>query len=305
MTLVLASKVFERDDDGRYYRLRPDTRSILFRQMQIFGLDTCQFYMPDTPEIRRLAAEAGSTVWAEGAHTTNSWGCRGPEPDMNAPVRGLVLGDSFMQGFLLADDETPPMCIQRTLQSELGVPATILNTGTLGYSPEHYFYTLRAFVDRFHPRFVVVAVYANDFGDEEDVFRGRGDWDEGKYWLNQILEYCTVREILCVFAPVPSERQVTGKGRLGFYPGQVSNITADLSELFCDPTDEFVTEDLRINVEQKRKGKFGTSALYNSRLSDQHLSPRGAVFWGRIVGHRLALLLENRRMVTRPKPAGT
>ena len=25
--------------------------------------------------------------------TTNSWGLRGPEPDRNAPLRGIVLGD--------------------------------------------------------------------------------------------------------------------------------------------------------------------------------------------------------------------
>ena len=34
--------------------------------------------------------------------TTNSWGLRGPEPDMRAAWRGIVLGDSYMQGLLSA-----------------------------------------------------------------------------------------------------------------------------------------------------------------------------------------------------------
>ena len=236
MALVFSSKVFDRDDDGRYYRLRPDTRSLLLRRLSLFGLDTCQFFVPDTPEIRRLAAEAGSDILTEGSQSTNSWGCRGPEPDRDAPVRGLVLGDSFMQGYLLADDETPPMCLQRALSSELGVPSTILNTGVLGYGPEHYFHTLRALGERFRPQFVVVAVFANDFGDEVDVFAGKGDWAEGKHWLEKILQYCRTRGILCVIAPIPSERQVVGTRRLGDYPGQVSNISGITSESFCDPS---------------------------------------------------------------------
>ena len=297
MTFVFSSKVFVRDDDGRYYRFRPDTRSVLFRQGNFVGLDTCQYYLPDTPEIRRLAKDAGSTITVEGSQATNSWGCRGPEPDMNAPLRGLVLGDSFMQGYLLNDEETPPMCIQQSLQSALGVPTTILNTGVLGYGPEHEYNTLRALGDRFRPQFVVVAVYANDFGDEADVFQGRGDWAEGKHWLEQILGYCRTRKILCLIAPVPSERQVVGSGHIGDYPGQVSNITQVPSEFFCDPNDAFVAENLRINLQEKRKGKPNGSLLYNGHLHDGHLSPRGAVFWGNIVGRRLAMLLEARKVV--------
>ena len=40
--------------------------------------------------------------------TINSWGLRGPEPDTTAPLRGIVLGDSYMQGLFVADDRPPP-----------------------------------------------------------------------------------------------------------------------------------------------------------------------------------------------------
>ena len=302
-TFVLSSKVFEDDEDGRSYRFRPSTRSFFLRQIPVEGLDTCQFFLPDTPEVRRLAAGAGLALPAEGSQSINSWGCRGPEPDLDAPVRVLVLGDSFMQGYLLADDETPPMCLERALRAELGVPTSVLNTGTLGYGPEHYDHTLRAFGDRFRPGVVVVAVFANDFGEEDDVFRGRGDWPKGKHWLGRIVWYCLSRQIPCVIAPVPSQRQIVGPRHLGDYPGQVSNITGVSSEYFCDPTDEFVTEHLRINIEEGRKGKPHISALYNEARGDPHLSPRGADLWGRIVARRLALLMRARKPPAKPIPA--
>ena len=67
---------------------------------------------------------------------------------------------------------------------------SILNTGHLGYSPEQYYYSLLAFADRFSPHFVVVSVFANDFGEGNEVWHGKGDWDEGKYWLDRIAQLC-------------------------------------------------------------------------------------------------------------------
>ena len=302
-TFVLSSKVFAVDDAGRSYRFRPSTRSFFLRQIPVVGLDTCQFFVPDTPEVRGLAADAGLAIPPEGSQSINSWGCRGPEPDLNADFRGLVLGDSFMQGYLLNDDQTPPVRLERALQAELGLSTSILNTGTLGYSPEHYYHTLVAFAERFRPHGVIVALFANDFGEEVDVFGGRGDWPEGKYWLDKILWHCLRRNIPCVLAPVPSERQIVGPGHLGDYPGQISNITGVSAEFFCDPTPEFVTEDLRINLEAGRSSKLGGSLLYNGALGDNHLSPRGAELWGRIVARRVALILKARKRVG-SKPGG-
>ena len=106
MTLVLSGEAFARVDSGRCYQLRPRVRIDLVRALNELDMAVCIGQFPDTPEVRRLAAAAGTEMIPGPIHTTNSWGCR--EPDMAAPVRVLVLGDSFMQGYLLADDETPP-----------------------------------------------------------------------------------------------------------------------------------------------------------------------------------------------------
>jgi hypothetical protein len=293
MTLVMSGEVFARVDSGRLYHLRPAVRSIWVRQEGVFSMDLCVFQFPDTPEVRRLAAPAGATIIPEKVQTTNSWGCRGGEPDMDAPVRGLVLGDSFMQGYLVGDDETPPEQLRKHLHAELGTRVTILNTGTLGYCPEHYYYTLREFAERFRPQFVVVGLYLNDFGEDMDVLSGKGDWSEEQHWLELIIQHCRALGIRCMIAPVPCESQLMGVRNQGYYPGQVSNIANVSGRWFCDPTDAFIDEDLKVRTPWNPSGplKNGRCHLYNGDLGDGHLSPAGAALWGKVVAHRLALLL--------------
>jgi hypothetical protein len=293
MTLVLSSQVFARVDSGRQYQLRPGVRSVWYRLVAGLDVDRSVLQFPDTPEVQRFAGPAGAKVFPELFQTTNSWGCRGPEPDMNAPLRGVVLGDSFMQGYLVGDDETPPERLRQSLMGEIGADVAILNTGTLGYCPEHYYYTLCEFADRFRPRFVVVGLYSNDFGEDVDVMHGDGDWLEQKHWLELILRHCRGRGIICLFAPVPCEGQLAGPRNQGHYPGQVSNITGISGRLFCDAADAFIDEDLKVRTQENSRGATpsGRSHLYNGRLGDGHLSPEGAALWGKVVARRLALLI--------------
>ncbi len=227
------------------------------------------------------------------SQSTNSWGCRGGEPDLDAPVRGIVLGDSFMQGYLVNDEDAPPEQLRKHLQDELKTEVGILNTGTLGYCPEHYYYTLKEFADRFRPRFVVLGLYANDFGEDADVLRGAGDWTEEKHWLDLIVQHCRARGIACLFAPVPCEGQLVGVRNQGHYPGQVSNLASVGGRWFCDPTDAFIDEDLKFRPSWNPRGKLlnGRCHLYNGDRGDGHLSPAGAALWGKVVAHRLALLI--------------
>ena len=119
-------------------------------------------------------------------------------------VRGIVLGDSFMQGFFLGEDQTPPECLKRELETRLKTKTvSVLNTGVLGYSPEQYYYSLACLRRRFQPHFVVVSLFANDFGEASAVAQGRGDWDEGKYWIDRILSLSQSRGWICLFVPVP------------------------------------------------------------------------------------------------------
>src|SRR5262249_17954786 len=160
------------------------------------------FLVPDTPAMRAAAAGVGAIVDEPSRQSTNSWGLRGPEPDPNAEVRGIVLGDSFMQGMFNGDDDTPPLNLQRELTRKWGPKASILNTGPIGYAPEQYCQPLFAFGERFRPQFLVISVCPNDFGDEFDVIAGRGrEWDEAKIWLDDIVLWCRARGVPVVLVP--------------------------------------------------------------------------------------------------------
>src|SRR4029077_5377733 len=124
-----------------------------------------------------------------------------------APLRGIVLGDSYMQGLVVGDADTPSECLPRELQVHFKKNVTILNTGHLCYSPEQEFHTLVEYADRFHPQFVVLSLFANDFGGIEDVLQGVGAWDDSNYGTGEILQYCRSKGLLFLIVPVPLERQ--------------------------------------------------------------------------------------------------
>ncbi len=177
-TVLLPATVFEADETGRAYRFRPGVHSIWVRNFSVKGPVKAYFQAPDAPELRSLVRLTGASVVEGSTQTTNSWGLRGPEPDLNARYRGIALGDSYMQGLFVADTETPVECLKRDLKKRLKAPVEILNTGHLGYSPEQYYYTLLEYAARFPPQFIIVSFFANDFGDVQEVLQGRGDWRE-------------------------------------------------------------------------------------------------------------------------------
>jgi len=213
---------------------------------------------------------------------------------LSAPIRGIVLGDSFMQGMFNGDDDTPPIQLQRHLRSVWNMPVTILNTGHIGYSPEQYYFSLLEYGERMRPQFVVVSVCPNDFGDGLAVLEGRGDWfDEAKYWLDQIQVWCNSHEAFCVLVPVPTRAQLEGVRRDDVYPASICKIFQRSSSRYCDPLNEFVDENMKLSRSDRIKGHgLSHSALYNRKINDDHFSPRGAALWAKIVGRRLTRILE-------------
>jgi hypothetical protein len=293
-TVILPSTVYDPDDSGRSYRLRPGVRSIWVRNFPMKGDVKAFFQVLDRPEAAEMVKGTGASIVEGSVQTTNSWGLRGPEPDTQATWRGIVLGDSYMQGLFVADDQTPTECLKRDLQKRLGGTAEVLNTGHLGYSPEQYYYALVEYAKRFPPQFVVVSVFANDFaGDIKVVLEGRGgDWDEGKYWLAQIRDLCTGRGIPCLFVPAPWVHQFDEAQLSGNYPGPVSNISGTTALTFLDPIDAFADELLAIEIDGLKRGQSVTGdPLFNGRIGDGHFSPRGCEVWAERVGRRLSLLL--------------
>jgi hypothetical protein len=294
-TLYLPSMVFEPDETGRSYRFRPGRQSIWVRNFKLKGGILAYFPVPVSDSLPQLIEGTGAQIVSTSAQTTNSWGLRGPEPDSAAALRGIVLGDSYMQGLFVGDDQTPVECLKRELSGRLHVATEILNTGHLGYSPEQEYYTLREFAERFHPQFVVLSVFANDFGDLFEVLEGKGDWEEGKYWLSQISQFCQSRGLVCLVVPAPWVHQLEGPRKAGFYPGMVSNIL-DSGVTYLDPIEDFAAELLRETSRRQREGKpTSPNPLFNGQLADGHFSLAGCALWARSVSARLILLLESRR----------
>jgi hypothetical protein len=295
-TMLLSSKVFEVDDAGRSYRFKPQTRSIWLMGVPSGDGGPMFFIVPDGPGLADAIKGVVTNPREESKQTTNSWGLRGPEPDLDAPVRGLVLGDSYMQGMFIGDSETPPECLRRYLQDHLKTNVSILNTGVMGYSPEQYYYTLIAFADRFRPQFLIVSVFLNDFGSMTDVVdKGEGDWEEGKYWLQKIVDYCQARHWPYLIVPVPFVTQIVKKRNSGFYPGVLTNILRIDSLMYLYPIEDFANAQLKLVNEAKREGRtLQGCPLFNSAFGDSHFSPAGSEVWAESVGRRLILLLDRK-----------
>jgi hypothetical protein len=292
-TLLLPSTIFEPDDTGRSYRLLPGTRSIWLREISIQPGALMFFLVPDRPELREVIKGTRAIPVERSIQTTNSWGLRGPEPDLDAPLRGVVLGDSFMQGMFIADEKAPPECLRRDLEARMKLSTSILNTGHIGYSPEQYYYSLVAFADRFMPGFVVVSFFANDFGDSFEVRQGRAEWEEGCYWLAKIDQFCRARRWPCLFVAVPTKEGMFGKRMGGHYPGMVSNLLGLSATQFLNPIDPFIAVHLdKVTEAQKRGLRPSGCPLFNDEIHDGHFSPLGAEVWAAAVGRRLELILK-------------
>lgn len=305
-TLLLSATVFERDDAGRSYRFRPRTRSVWLMNTPQHEALAIFYLVPDGPELAEAMRGTPAVVVPTSRQTTNSWGLRGPEPEPDAPLRGLVLGDSYMQGMLIGDDETPPECLRRYLAAERQTRVSILNTGVLGYSPEQYYYSLAAFADRFRPHFLVVSLFTNDFGDLHGVpTAGAGDWLEGKYWLDRIADFCRVRDCPFVFVPVPYVPGMLGKRRIGHYPGAIMNVLDINGTNFVDVDDAFIDEHLDRMIAGLERGKRPQGCvLFNGAIGDGHFSALGSEVWARRVGGRIIRLLDaHRALRKRPEPA--
>ncbi|QEH38485.1 hypothetical protein OJF2_70880 [Aquisphaera giovannonii] len=293
-TMLLSSKVFEDDDEGRSFRFRPRTRSVWLRGLPLPSGVPMFFLVPDGPGLDEAIRGTSATVLERSRQVTNSWGLRGPEPDRDAPLRGIVLGDSYMQGMFLGEEQTPPECLRRRLEGRLGIRASILNTGVMGYSAEQYYHSLVAFADRFAPDFVVVSVFPNDFGGDIPTVanRGVGDWREGKYWLEKTIAFCKARGWPHLIVPVPYEAHLLARRFSGHYPGSLLNILDDESTSILDPFDAFASAHLAAEVAGLRGGRpVEGSPLYNNPIDD-HFSAAGAELWAEVVGERILLLLD-------------
>ena len=101
---------------------------------------------------RFLSAEYDTTV------TTNEFGLRGRTPELNVAEKVLILGDSFVMGYGVEDNET----FAAVLNEELGDAIEVINGGVFGYNPySSYEYLIKEGI-RFNPKTVVLCLWAGD-----------------------------------------------------------------------------------------------------------------------------------------------
>lgn len=112
-----------------------------------------------------VAAAKALKTEKDVTYKTNSLGYRGPEP--KAGLRKLlVLGDSYTEGFGLAEDETFPAQLDRALAAAGAKGWQVLNGGTLGYTPALYAkYFDRYFLEE-RPQLVLLNLDFTDFNDD-------------------------------------------------------------------------------------------------------------------------------------------
>jgi lysophospholipase L1-like esterase len=106
---------------------------------------------------------------------TNSLGLRGPELDAPRPGerRVLFLGDSFVAGFEVEQEETFATLLERDLERRLGAPVRVINAGVRGYGTDQSYLWYRERGRELGAELVVNFFSPNDFEDNMTLHRPR------------------------------------------------------------------------------------------------------------------------------------
>jgi len=102
----------------------------------------------------------------------NSLGYRGEEFDIEKKedeYRVLVLGDSFVFGYGVEDDQTIPYKLERLLTDKLGKNVTVINAGFhAGFSPDSYYAYLKSNGYKLQPDLIILMLFP--YNDLPDLF---------------------------------------------------------------------------------------------------------------------------------------
>jgi lysophospholipase L1-like esterase len=106
---------------------------------------------------------------------TNSYGLRGPEIGAREPGerRVLLLGDSFLAGFEVEQQETFAARIEPALRERFGAPVRVINAGVRGYGTDQSYLWFREHGRAFGADLVVLVFSENDFEDNLTLHRPR------------------------------------------------------------------------------------------------------------------------------------
>ena len=108
----------------------------------------------------------------------NSKGLRGPEVPYRKPadsLRVLLLGDSFLEGYGVNEEDLLSSEVRRRLSENTDATVEVVNAGTVGYATDQelLFYELEG--RKYNPDFTVLLFYVNDvwFNSKTRYWRGQ------------------------------------------------------------------------------------------------------------------------------------
>lgn len=147
--------------------------------VRVVGLGSDQLLRPDPVlGVRFIESKSGLSQGPcyRADVTINPDGWRSPAVSVEKPAdvfRVLVLGDSFMAGLQVADDETFTRVLERRLnQAGLGRRVEVINFGVPSWGTDQEYLALREYGVRLKPDLVVLAFYAqNDVAETDPEIR--------------------------------------------------------------------------------------------------------------------------------------
>ena len=133
--------------------------------------------------------------------STNSIGLRGPREYSKIKPKDVdriyVLGDSFVFGFGVLDNETFPVVLE-----ELNPSAEVFNMGVAGYGIDQMYLLLKEFPEYESPDIVIIALYPEDFWRAIRAFSDAG-YGKPYFVLNE------ENKLVLKHVPVPEGKQFT------------------------------------------------------------------------------------------------
>lgn len=102
----------------------------------------------------------------EFVHHLNLYGFRDSDWPAGSGQRVMFVGDSFVEGFMAADDETIPHGFELASEQQ-GERIETINLGTGASGMDDYLAVIGDAVPIFLPQTVVLVLYANDFADND------------------------------------------------------------------------------------------------------------------------------------------
>ena len=130
--------------------------------------DEASQYMEHDPQRGWRHRPGARAIYRRREYTTemaiNTRGLRGAERDYAAPprtLRVLALGDSFVEGYTVPEDQTVTQALEATLRAK-GCPAEVLNAGHAAYSTDQEYLFYRDEGVKYSPQVVLVFFYYND-----------------------------------------------------------------------------------------------------------------------------------------------